>query len=342
MSGCAIEARICAEDPARGFMPSTGEIIHFRAPPLAPFLRIDSGVRAGDRVTPYYDSLLAKLIVFGESRAQALARLQAALDEAEIAGVATNLDLLRAISKSDAMARGDYDTEFVANNIDALIVAAATDEDLDSVLLAATGATFLSRVRRTAIEASRAVGDAWSPWAETDAWRLYHSTGYEFAVTLAGRTLAAHIMRPQDGGFSLSFGGVEKSVEVRKIGDRLLLLVNGVKHEVATVALDDGLVVILRGRNYFLNWLQTAMSGKGHGSSDERMLAPMPATVMCVAVKPGDAVSKGQTLVVLEAMKMEIAMAAPHDGVVESVACAVGDMAKEGAELVTLTRKDGA
>ncbi|WP_292531233.1 biotin carboxylase N-terminal domain-containing protein [Methylocystis sp.] len=342
MSGCAIEARICAEDPACGFMPSAGEIIHFRTPQHAPFLRIDSGVRAGDRVTPFYDSLLAKLIVFGETRAQALARLQAALDEVEIIGVATNLDLLRAISKSDALARGDYDTEFVTNNVDTLIVPAATDEDLDHVLLAAAGATLLSRLRRTALEASRAVGDEWSPWAEVNAWRLYDSTGYEFAVTLAGRTLAAHLMRPQDDGFSLICGGVETSVETRRIGDRLLLLVNGVKHEVAAVVVDDGVVIVLRGRNYLLKWLQTATSEQGHGPSDERLLAPMPATVTHVAVTSGDVVSKGETLVVLEAMKMEIAMAAPHDGVVKSVACAVGDMAKEGAELVTLTRKEGA
>jgi 3-methylcrotonyl-CoA carboxylase alpha subunit len=342
MSGCAIEARICAEDATREFMPSSGEILHFRAPQHAPFLRIDSGVRTGDRVTPYYDSLLAKLIVYGESREQALARWQAALDEVEIVGVAANLDLLRAISKSDAMARGDYDTEFVANNIDTLIVPAATDEDLDRVLLAAAGAIFLSRVRRTALEASRAVGDEWSPWADTDAWRLYHSAGYEFAVALAQRTLAAHIMRPHDGGFSLSFAGVETSVEVRRTGDRLLLLVAGVKHEVATVAVDEGIVVVLRGRNYVLKWLRTATPEQGQGPTDERVLAPMPATVTHVAVMSGDAVSKGETLVVLEAMKMEIAMAAPHDGVVKSVACAVGDMAKEGAELVTLTRKEGA
>ncbi|MBI1981885.1 MAG: ATP-grasp domain-containing protein, partial [Methylocystis sp.] len=197
-SGCAIEARICAEDPARGFIPSSGDIVHFRAPQDAPFLRIDSGVRAGDRVTPYYDSLLAKLIVYGESREQALRRWQAALDQVEIFGVAANLDLLRAISKSDAMARGNYDTEFVVNNIDTLTLPAATDLDLDRVLVAAAGAAFLSRVRRTALDASRSAGDEWSPWAETDAWRLYDHAGYELRVVHAGRTRAAHIMNPQD------------------------------------------------------------------------------------------------------------------------------------------------
>lgn len=342
ISGCAIEARICAEDPAREFLPSTGEIILFRAPQRAPFLRIDSGVRVGDRVTPYYDSLLVKLIVFGENREQALARLRSALDEVEIVGIATNLDLLRAISKSEAMARGDYDTEFVTNNINMLTSPAATDMDLDRVLVAAAASVFLADVRRAAQEASRAVGDAWSPWAETDVWRLYAGAGYEFAVTEASRTLAAHILRPQESGFSLSFGGVATSVDVRKMGDRLLLLVDGVKHEAATVALDDGMVVILRGRNYVLKWLQTTTSAPGQGPSDERVLAPMPATVTRVAVKPGDAVGKGATLVVLEAMKMEIAMAAPHDGVVKSVACAVGEMAQEGAELVMLMRKEGA
>ena len=245
MSGCAIEARICAEDPARGFMPSVGEIAHFRAPREAPFLRIDSGVRAGDRVTPYYDSLLAKLIVFGENREQALRRLQAGLEEVEIVGVATNLDLLRAISKSDGMAAGDYDTEYVGNNIAMLTCAAAPSTDSDRVLLAAAAAVFLANARRSALEASKAVGDEWSPWAGTDAWRLYERADHELRVTQAGRTLAAQIMRPQDGGFLLSFGDAVTEVGVQTVGGRLSLLVDGVKHEVSTVALDDGVVVIL-------------------------------------------------------------------------------------------------
>ncbi|MGE0236049.1 MAG: acetyl/propionyl/methylcrotonyl-CoA carboxylase subunit alpha, partial [Methylocystis sp.] len=277
LSGCAIEARLCAEDPARGFIPSAGELIHFRAPQRAAFLRIDSGVRAGDLVTPYYDSLLAKLIVYGENRAQALARLQAALEEVEIVGVSTNLDLLRAISKSDAMARGDYDTEFVTNTIDALTAPAETDLDLDRVLVAAAASVFLADVRRAAREASTAAGDEWSPWAETYAWRLYDRAGYEFAVTQANRKLTAQILRPQHGGFSLNFGGVETPVNVQKIGDRLRLLVNGVKHEVGTVDVDDGLVIILRGRNNVLNWQQAATSAQSQGPSDERVLAPMPA-----------------------------------------------------------------
>ena len=340
MSGCAIEARICAEDPARGFMPSVGEIGHFRAPRQAPFLRIDSGVRSGDRVTPYYDSLLAKLIVFGENREQALRRLQGGLDEVEIVGVATNLDLLRAISKSDGMAAGDYDTEYVGSSIAMLTCAAAPSTDSDRVLLAAAAAVFLADSRRSALGASRSLGDDWSPWAGTDAWRLYERADHELRVTQAGRTLVAQIMRPQDGGFLLGFGEAIVEVSVQTVAGRLSLLVDGVKHEVSTVALDNGLVVILRGKNYVIHWARAATSSQSEGPSDERMLAPMPATVTRVAVKSGDAVSKGETLVVLEAMKMEIAMAAPHDGVVKSVACEVGDMAIEGAELVTILRKD--
>ncbi|MBI5311587.1 MAG: ATP-grasp domain-containing protein [Methylocystis sp.] len=340
MSGCAIEARICAEDPARGFMPSVGEIVHFRGPRESPFLRVDSGVRAGDRVTPYYDSLLAKLIVYGESREQALRRLQAGLEEVEIVGVATNLDLLRAISKSDRMADGDYDTEYVGNNIAMLTCAAAPSTDSDRVLLAAASAVFLANARRASLEASRAAGDDWSPWADTDAWRLYERADHELRVTQAGRTLAAQIMRPRDGGFLLSFGDAVTAVEVQSVGGRLSLFVDGVKHETGIVPLKDGIVVILRGRNYVLNWAKAATSSQSEGPSDERVLAPMPATVTRVAVKSGDAVSKGETLVVLEAMKMEIAMAAPHDGVIKSVACEVGDMAIEGAELVTILRKD--
>jgi 3-methylcrotonyl-CoA carboxylase alpha subunit len=321
-------------------MPSVGEIAHFRTPRVAPFMRIDAGVRAGDRVTPYYDSLLAKLIVYGDSREQALRRLQAGLEEVEVVGVDTNLDLLRAISKSDGMAAGDYDTEYVGSNIAMLTSPAAPSMDSDRVLLAAASVVFLANARRAALEASKAVSDDWSPWAGTDAWRLYECADHELRVTQAGRTLEAQIMRPQDGGFLLSFGDAVTAVEVQSVGGRLSLLVDGVKHEVSTVALDDGVVVILGGRNHVINWVEAASSPQSEGPLNERVLAPMPATVTRVAVKAGDAVSKGETLLVLEAMKMEIALAAPHDGVVESVACEVGDMAIEGAELVTILRRD--
>ncbi|MGD9545541.1 MAG: acetyl-CoA carboxylase biotin carboxylase subunit [Methylocystis sp.] len=341
MRGCAIEARICAEDPGRGFMPSVGKIVHFRAPQETPFLRVDSGVRVGDSVTPYYDSLLAKLIVSGESREQALRRLQAALDDVEIVGVATNLDLLRAISKSDRMARGDYDTEFVAGNIDMLTRDAPPCADLDRVLLAAASVVVLADAHRMALEASKAVGDEWSPWAATDAWRLYDRAGCEFEVTQAGRMLAAEILRPQDGGFSLNIGDSAMSVDVQRVGDRQLL-VDGIKYEASIVTLDDGVVVILGGKNYVLHWARAGTSSQGEGPTNESVLAPMPGTITRVCVAPGDAVRKGDALLVLEAMKMEIAMAAPHDGVVKSVACAAGDMAKEGVELVNIVRTDTA
>lgn len=341
MSGCAIEARICAEDPTRGFIPSVGKIARFRAPQEAPFVRVDTGVRAGDSVTPYYDSLLAKLIVFGETREQALRRFQTALNEVEIVGVVTNLDLLRAVSRNDNMARGDYDTEFVGNNLDGLTQEVVPDVGLDRVLLAAAASIFLAEVRRAAIEASKAVGDEWSPWAAADAWRLYENAGHDLKVTQAGRTLIAQILDPQNGGFSLRFHDVVTPVQVQELGDRHLLLLDGVKHEVSLVALDDGVIVILAGRNYVISWATAAASSSVEGPTNESVLAPMPGTVTRIAVKSGDSVSKGETLLVLEAMKMEIAMAAPHDGVVRSVPCAVGDMAKEGDELVTIER-DGA
>ena len=180
-------------------------------------MRIDSGVRAGDRVTPYYDSLLAKLIVFGENREQALRRLQAGLEEVEIVGVATNLDLLRAISKSDGMAAGDYDTEYVAEQYRYADLRRGSERRIWT-------ASFLRRRQRSSwptlgarrLKRVDAVGDDWSPWAETDAWRLYERADHELRVTQAGRTLAAQIMRPQDGGFLLSFGDAVTAVERSK------------------------------------------------------------------------------------------------------------------------------
>lgn len=339
MRGCAIEARVCAEDPAQEFRPSVGEITHFRAPIENSFVRIDSGVRRGDFITPYYDSLIAKIIVFDKDRPQALCRLQRALSEIEIVGVATNLDLLRAIAESGTMALGDYDTQFVESNFASLTQSIAPDASQDRILLAAASAMFLADARRAAREASRAAGDEWSPWGEANAWRLHDQAGYELIFKESGRALSAHIIVSGDMKFILNCGVFPTSVEAEIRGDRVSLRVDGAKHEVGAVAIERGVIVILRGCNYILSWPEMAGSSPREGASDDRVLAPMPATVTRVSVQSGDAVIRGDPLVVLEAMKMEITLSAPRDGVVKSVDCVVGDMAREGAELVTLREK---
>ena len=208
--GCAIEVRICAEDPAKGFLPSVGRIAHLRPPSESAFLRIDAGLRKGDSITPYYDSLIAKLIVFGEERSQALCRLQAALSTFEIVGVATNLDLLRRVAGSPVVMRGDYDTQFVEANLRALIQHGAAPSDCDDILLAAACAHVLTNVRRMEREANLATRDQWSPWAAADAWRLNDRPGQELRFIEGSRVMLARVQPMQDDMFRMTVGRVER------------------------------------------------------------------------------------------------------------------------------------
>jgi 3-methylcrotonyl-CoA carboxylase alpha subunit len=336
MRGCALEARICAEDPTRGFLPSVGDIVHFRAPPESPFLRIDSGVREGDGVTPYYDSLIAKLIVWDVDRASALKRLQRALDAVELVGVMTNLDLLRALSRSAEFVHGDYDTQFVEANVLALIRAPAPSADNDIVLLAAASAHFISDRCRLDADVAQAAGDDWSPWAAADGWRVNGESAYDIAYKENGRKLSTRIHLESTGRFRLETGSAAILVEAAKNGDRMSLWLDGVKRELSLVPIAGGVVVILAGRNYILQRIEKTAATQLERGPDRRLIAPIPARVTRVLTRVDEPVVKGAPLVVLEAMKMEITLSAPRDGVVESVGCVEGDMTMEGAELVAL------
>ncbi len=334
--GCAIEVRICAEDPARSFLPSVGGIAHLRSPSESPFLRVDAGLRKGDSITPYYDSLIAKLIVFGEERSQAFRRLQAALSAFEIVGVETNLDILRSIAENPVVMNGDYDTQFVEANLGALMQYGAAPSDCDDILLAAASAHVLTNVRRMEREANLATRDQWSPWAAVDAWRLNDRPAQELRFIEGSRVMSARIQPMQDGRFRMTAGESTVLVEAHFREDRLNLYLDGVKRDVGLTFFEGRIVVVVGGHNFALQVADASAAMACAGVADGRLSAPMPATVTRVTVQPGDMVAKGDPLVILEAMKMEITLSAPRDGVVESVCCAEGDMVREGAEVVLL------
>lgn len=333
MRGCAMEVRVCAENPARNFLPSVGEIRHFRAPRESEAVRVDTGVRRGDRITQYYDSLIAKLVVWGADRAATLQALQRALDEFELVGVATNLDLLRGLARHSLFASGEYDTEFVERHAGELTTLAESDE---IVILAAGAAAWLADMRQRERERAGDTSDRWSPWAIADGWRANASGFHDICFDVDGRRLSARIHPLPDGAFRLETASASVIVAAKLAGDRLSLRVDGVKRELAIVARADGLVVVVAGRNHFLTFVEGPTASPPEAVGDRRLSAPLPARVTRVLVEAGDRVRKGAPLVILEAMKMEIALTAPFDGVIESIRCAEGEMTAEGAELIAL------
>jgi 3-methylcrotonyl-CoA carboxylase alpha subunit len=322
--GHAIEARIYAEDPSRDFRPSTGTLVHLRQPRESLHVRVDTGVREGDTIAPHYDAMIAKLIVWGADRAAAIERLAGALAEYEVVGVETNLQLLRAITAHPAYSAAELDTGFIARHN--LLPARA--ERPNATIFAAAALKVLADLRGT----ETASADRWSPWNLADAWRM-NGDGYQDLQFRWREEIVRLRAHPQaDGGYRLD---VPSGTVAAYSEDDGRISIDGVRRRAAVVRNGAELTVILHGDNYLLHYVDPLAPPRTESGGDDRLTAPIPARVARVLVQAGDVVNKGAPLVVLEAMKMEMTLAAPMDGTIAAVRHGVDEMVEEGAELIT-------
>jgi 3-methylcrotonyl-CoA carboxylase alpha subunit len=274
--GHAIELRLYAEDPARDYLPSAGPLSLLRFPTGSEHLRIETGYTQGDRISPYYDALIAKLIAWGESRDIALRRLRAALAATRVAGITTNRDLLQhVLAHPDFAARGG-DTGFIARHHDRLLAHGTPP--------AAFAAAALSILR----EPPQSALDPYSPWGERDFWRLGGAASETFRFRTGNKTS-----------------------DVRIAGDGIVT-VDGAPAEPAedssVLRLGSELWVVLPDAAARLAYLDPLAPGEASGAAAGKIVAPMPGKVSAVLVEPGATVQRGQTLMVIEAMKMEHAI----------------------------------
>ncbi|MEO3431514.1 acetyl-CoA carboxylase biotin carboxylase subunit [Pelagibius sp. CAU 1746] len=332
-NGHAIEARLYAEDPASGFLPSTGELLHLAFPEGEEGIRVDSGVRAGDKVTVHYDPMIAKVIAWGEERAVALRRLRRALARTEIAGVVTNAGFLQAILGHTRFAAGVVDTAFIDQQREALLPDGAA---LPESALAAAALAEMTWRRRVAQAAAADSGDPHSPWQLTNGWRLNSETHRDFTFHYGEQSLAVRVIFGWEG-LRLGLPGGEVSAAVAETEDGALALRLGDGSFVARV-LRRGLRrwVLLEGQSFVLTLQDDIQGLGGEAGASGRVVAPMPGKVTAVLVQAGDTVSEGAPLLRLEAMKMEHTLTAPHDGPVEALNCAAGDLVEEGVELAVV------
>jgi 3-methylcrotonyl-CoA carboxylase alpha subunit len=315
--GHAIEARIYAEDPERDFLPSIGSLTHLRQPVETPEVRVDTGVREGDAITPYYDPMIAKLIVWGLDRDAAARRLEIALQAYEVVGVATNLGLLRAIAASPAFLSADLDTGFIGRHIHF----ETSDNRPRTVAVAAAALAVLESQR------VRAPAD---PWDLSDSFRLNGWGDQEVLLHTREATLSVRAVSREAGEYRLIFD--DRTILARAATDGIA--VDGVTHRAQVVRRGDELTVILHGDNHVFKIIDPLFPPGARSAGEDRVAAPIPARVTHVLVSAGDTVTKGTALIVLEAMKMEITLVAPRDGAIETIRYGVGDMVEEGTELI--------
>ncbi|HVE49965.1 MAG TPA: acetyl/propionyl/methylcrotonyl-CoA carboxylase subunit alpha [Casimicrobiaceae bacterium] len=332
--GHAIEARIYAEDPARGFLPAIGRIAHWRMPEASANVRVDTGFRAGDEVSPYYDPMLAKLIAWGEDRTRACATLVDALSECEVAGVTTNVEFLSRVILHPAFAGADLDTGLIDKHRDVLLPPPGATPQ--SVLVTAAVAEYLAD-ERIADSAARASGDPHSPWNARDGWWPNHDSAgvtYRFADGETVRSI--DVKRDSHGTFEIVDGSQRMPLRVTETDQRLTVETGDSRFGASVVPIGEARHVFagqLRRTLRLVDPLAHAGEEEAHGG---HLMAPMSGAIVAVHVKAGDKVEKGAPLCVLEAMKMEHTIVAPANGTITAVNCAVGDRVSEGTDLVDL------
>jgi acetyl/propionyl-CoA carboxylase alpha subunit len=326
--GHAVEVRLYAEDPDAGFLPQAGRLVHLRWPAGT---RIDSGVEEGSEVTTFYDPMLAKLIVHAPDRPAALAALTDALAETEVLGVRTNLPFLRAVVADPVVSKGDVTTTWLQSAYQGWTSGTDEDEPPEAALAlaaAAETARILSRARS---------GDGSSdPWSAAGPWRLLGPGPVRLLLQPGG-----HPRTPGPADHGERLFEVEGSGPFR-VGDHTAELILADGHAwtldgepAAAASAPDGASwhVWWQGAPYqFTVGPRTRLVDAEGGAA--HLGAPMPGTVIAVKVAPGETVSRGQELVVVEAMKMELAVKATADGVVTAVLCAPGDQVKRDQPLV--------
>ncbi|HEY2532853.1 MAG TPA: biotin carboxylase N-terminal domain-containing protein [Xanthobacteraceae bacterium] len=308
--GHAIEARIYAEDPTHGFLPSTGRIVAVEWPS---HVRVDTGVEAGSDVTPYYDAMLAKLIAKAPTRAGALSRLATALDHTLIAGPRSNLDFLAALCRAAAFRQGAVDTGFIDRNLAAL---RAVPQGLDRAA-AALGIAHLLAGEVGAASAPNHRTEPYSPWDARDGFQLGSTRSLTIPVSIDGESAMATV-RYGKGGIEVSVDGVAPAGD-GKVFQR-----------------EEDAYVLRGGRQTRVRVSDFAAAAVAAGAGDGTIRSPMYGKMLQVFVGVGDSVEAGQRLLVIEAMKMEHTLRAPFAGVVTQVAVVAGAQVVEGAAIMVI------
>ncbi|MDB5948285.1 MAG: 3-methylcrotonyl-CoA carboxylase, partial [Massilia sp.] len=348
--GHAIEARIYAENPEKGFLPSIGLLRHMASPKAVTFelgagvgvnsngnpaaVRIDSGVREGDAISPFYDPMIAKLIVWGADRTEALARMSRALGEFRIVGLATNIAFLKRLVEGAAFAQADLDTGLIERNTDTLF---------PPLTPAPPGALALAAV--ALIEAENDASAAASvyrsdPFGNALGWRL--NGAYRRVLSFADDFTAATEQKQYQlgvtyhpGGWRLDLDGLDLDMWLTaRDGFELSIKLGDTSMQGAVLRDGDAFHVFTGGRHFTLAY-NDPMAHAGEAEAvGGRLTAPMPGKVVAVLASKGQQVKKGDPLVIMEAMKMEHTIAAPGDGVVEEILYDVGDQVADGAPLL--------
>jgi len=327
--GHAIEVRIYAEDPEQNFLPGSGKLHNLRLPAPSRHVRLDGGVIEGDTVTIFYDPMIAKLIVWDVDRPQALERLRQALAECEIEGPKSNIAFLERLARHPAITEARIDTGYLDRHLDEFVTG-HREPDPRTLFAAATAALLHDEEHVVANPA-----DPHSPWASADAWRVGHAGKRVIAFT-RGESRFEIEAHGHAGDYALRHGEASCDVHGARLDDGALSARydgeaerHALRSNARRVLLHDA-----EGHRWRLDRAAAYAWKSSDSSGGNQVIAPMPGRIVLVKAGPGDSVAEGQELLVMEAMKMELALKAPRAGTIESVSAAQGDFVEADAVLV--------
>lgn len=312
--GHAIEVRVYAEDPANHFLPVIGDILRWETPDLDG-LRVDSGIRSGDAISPYYDPMIAKIIAYGQNRHEAIRKLDYALAQTQLLGLRNNINFLRKIITHPDHITGNITTGFIDQHPELL----ADDTHIPLSVW---------------IGASLAKSDTQNYWRNNAYRPIKHSFKY-------GDTIQTVLLTPQKTGFTAQIGDNIHAVTVKRDGDSWLLGVDGYRQTI-TIITPDAVTwwIHADGQSYRLDWQDPLPVPQKDTHVEGSLRAPMPGQVIKIEVESGQHVQQGTVLMILEAMKMEHRIIAPYDGVVSAIRFSVGQSVQADAILLELHTDD--
>ena len=344
LNGHAFEARIYAEDPNNDFLPATGKLEFLQTPIESEHVRIDTGVRQGDEVSVFYDPMIAKLIVWDETREKALQRLAKALSEYRINGVTTNIEFLYNLATCKPFVEADIDTGFIEKNNS--LIFHKNSQTLENELPMAALYLVLSEARN-AQHLAATNHDPFSPWNNTNAWRLNEAHNHQ--LVLAHNDIEYSVVVEQkrqgsDSYYLITLDGKTFDCQGSLDNERLKVCINGYRSQVTVAYFDNKISVYCNrnGQNGVFNFTHV-LPDFGDNSADDNhggLVAPMNGTIVSVLISAGDTVEKNQALVIMEAMKMEHTIRAPKEGTIEAVFFSEGEMVDGGTELLSFTSEE--
>ncbi len=310
-----------AEDAEKGFIPAIGTLKHLSFPDNA---RIDSGVRQGDEVTPYYDPMIAKLTTHAATRDEALRAINNSLAECRIAGCTTNIDFLHRLTSHTGFANGEFDTGLIDRELEQLVAVRSPDHELIAIA-AMAGSGLLNDQHHT------------DPWRSLSGWRQWSEAQQFTHLLWRDESITCQVVSRHSGELVVSFDN--ESLELELVGvdlDCYRIRINDHIVSIHVLQHERSVTMFRNGQTYTFILPDQLSDDEDTEVSEDSILSPMPGKIVSVSVKAGDSVKQGDALIVMEAMKMEHTLTAPRDGVIEEITVIDGDQVTESSLLLSL------